>query len=149
MKRVSTLIGSALLVALLAPATIGLAQTASGSSALITRLSGESEVPPVVTGGRGSVEANLNKQTRVMTWTVTFSGLSGPATAAHFHGPAMAGENAGVILPLSGALASPMTGAATLTAEQAADLIAGKWYVNLHTAANPNGEIRGQLTVLP
>jgi hypothetical protein len=59
----------------------------------------------------------------------------------------MPGENAGVAVPLSGSLATPMSGTVSLTPAQAADLIAGKWYVNLHTAANPNGEIRGQLTV--
>lgn len=127
--------------------SFAIAQTSASSSAMTTRLSGESEVPPVVTGGRGSFEANLNRQANVLNWTLTYSGLSGPVTAAHFHGPAMPGENAGVALPLSGSLASPMSGTVSLTPAQAADLIAGKWYVNLHTAANPNGEIRGQLTV--
>jgi len=94
----------------------------------------------------GTVEANLNKETNVLSWTVTYSGLSGPATAGHFHGPAIAGQNAGVVIPLDGNLASPIKGTATLTAEQVADLVAGKWYLNLHTAANPKGEIRGQVT---
>lgn len=147
MNKIHTLICGGLLAALLGSLATSVAQTASSSSAMTTRLSGESEVPPVVTNGRGSLEANLNKQTRVLTWTMTYSGLTGPATAAHFHGPPMAGENAGVALPLSGELSSPMTGVATLTEVQAADLIAGKWYVNVHTAANPGGEIRGQLNL--
>ena len=121
----------------------------SSSSAMMTRLSGASEVPPTTSSGSGTVEANLNKQTNELSWTVTYSGLSGPATGAHFHGPAMAGANAGVVVPITGSLTSPIRGAASLTAAQAADLMAGKWYVNLHTAANPNGEIRGQLPTRP
>jgi hypothetical protein len=61
----------------------------------------------------------------------------------------MPGENAGVVVPMTGSLTSPIRGKATLTAAQAADLMAGKWYVNLHTAANPNGEIRGQFPAPP
>jgi hypothetical protein len=64
---------------------------------------------------------------------------------AHFHGPAPVGVNAGVIVPVKGSVASPIRGEATLTPEQSADLLAGKWYFNVHTAANPGGEIRGQV----
>ena len=74
------------------------------------------------------------------------AGLSGPATAAHFHGPAEAGKNAGVEVPIPNAGTSPVEGSATLTEAQAADLTGGKLYVNVHTAANPGGEIRGQVT---
>ena len=70
--------------------------------------------------------------------------LSGDATAAHFHGPADAGANAGVAVPIKGT-ASPMAGSAAITDAQAAELLAGKWYINVHTAANKNGEIRGQV----
>jgi CHRD domain len=119
------------------------------SSAIMTRLSGASEVPPTTSSASGTVEANLNKQTNELSWTVTYSGLSGPATGAHFHGPAIAGVNAGVVVPITGSLTSPIRGVASLTAAQTADLMAGKWYVNLHTAANPNGEIRGQLPARP
>ena len=121
----------------------------SNTSAMTTRLSGASEVPPVMSSASGTVEATLNKRTSELSWTVTYSGLSGPATGAHFHGPAMAGANAGVVVPITGSLTSPIRGVASLTAAQAADLMAGKWYVNLHTAANPNGEIRGQLPARP
>lgn len=121
----------------------------SSSSAMMARLSGASEVPPVMSSASGTVEASLNKQTNELSWTVTYSGLSGPATGAHFHGPAMAGANAGVVVPMTGSLTSPIRGVASLTAAQVADLMAGKWYVNLHTAANPNGEIRGQIPARP
>jgi hypothetical protein len=127
----------------------GMAPMASTSTALTARLSGASEVPAVMTDATGKVEATLNAASNVLTWTVTYSGLSGPATGAHFHGPAMAGQNAAVVVPLSAPVASPITGSAALTPGQAADLIAGKWYVNVHTAANPGGEIRGQVSVGP
>lgn len=123
--------------------------TSTSASTMTTRLSGASEVPPVASNASGTVELNLNKQINELSWTVTYSGLSGPATGAHFHGPAMAGANAGVVVPMTGSLTSPIRGTASLTAAQAADLMAGKWYVNLHTAANPNGEIRGQFPARP
>lgn len=103
-----------------------------------------SEVPPNMTRGSGMAEAWLNRDTNVLKYKITYNGLSGPATAAHFHGPAAAGANAGVVLPFASA-ASPIEGQATLTPAQAADLVAGKWYANIHTAANPGGEIRGQM----
>jgi hypothetical protein len=123
--------------------------SSTSASAMTTRLSGASEVPPVTSTASGTVELNLNKQTNELSWTVTYSGLSGLATGAHFHGPAMAGENAGVVVPMTGNLTSPIRGVASITAAQTADLMAGKWYVNLHTAANPNGEIRGQIPAQP
>ena len=109
-------------------------------------LTGAQEVPAVATGGSGTVETTFDKSTNVLTWSVAYSGLSGPVTAGHVHGPAAAGANAGVLIPFTGDLSSPIKGKATLTAAQVADLTAGRYYVNLHTAKNPGGEIRGQLT---
>ena len=82
--------------------------------------------------------------THALTYNVTYEGLTGPAAAAHIHGPAEPGANAPPVVPFANA-ASPITGTATLTDAQAADLAAGKWYVNVHTAANRGGEIRGQI----
>jgi hypothetical protein len=109
-------------------------------------LNGATEVPPNTTSGMGTLSATLDTATNQLSWTLTYSGLTGPASAAHFHGPAAAGANAGVVLPFANPV-SPIEGKATLTAAQAADLTAGKWYANVHTAANPGGEIRGQVTV--
>ena len=108
-------------------------------------LSGSQEVPSVSTGGNGTVEATYDKDTRKLSYTVTYSGLSGPATMGHFHGPAAPGQNAGVVVPFANA-ASPIRGEATLTEAQAADLLAGRWYANIHTGAHPGGEIRAQVT---
>ena len=108
-------------------------------------LSGTSEVPPVTSPGTGSATAALDPATKTLTWTVTYSGLSGPATAGHIHGPAAPGANAGVLIPFKPPLESPIKGSATLTDAQISDLEAGRTYINLHTAAHPPGEIRGQL----
>ena len=107
-------------------------------------LKAANEVPANSSKGTGIVATTYDTVSKKLNWTVTFSKLSGVATAAHFHGPAVAGANAGVAVPITGTT-SPMTGSATLTDAQAADLKAGKWYVNVHTAANKDGEIRGQM----
>jgi len=108
-------------------------------------LSGAAEVPPNTSAGMGQLQAEFDKATKTLRYTLRYSGLSGPVKAAHFHGPAEAGKNAGVALGINNAGESPVQGSAVLTADQAADLLAGKWYVNLHTAANPGGEVRGQV----
>lgn len=115
------------------------------SASATVALSGANEVPAVPGTASGSLETRLDPQSKVLTWTISYAGLTGPVTAGHFHGPALAGTNAGVALPLSGSLDSPIRGSATLTEAQLADVMAGRWYLNLHTSANPGGEIRGQL----
>jgi len=142
----TTLFRRSLMTAALAwAAAVPLAAMADSASFTAT-LSGAAEVPANASTGTGTLEATLDTSNNLLTWTLTYSGLTGPATMAHFHGPAMPGANAGVALPFPGA-ASPVAGKATLTAAQVADLMAGKWYANVHTAANPGGEIRGQLMV--
>ncbi|MDB5397688.1 MAG: domain containing protein [Rhodospirillales bacterium] len=110
------------------------------------KLDGASEVPPTTSKGTGEAKLKYDTTTKKLEYTVEYKGLSGDPVAAHFHGPADPGANAGVELPITVGK-SPIKGEATLTDAQAADLEAGKWYVNIHTAANPAGEIRGQ--VLP
>jgi len=128
-----------------------LAMTSRSQAATTTfkaDLKGSSEVPSNTTSGTGSATVTLDSATNAITWNVTFSGLTGPATAAHIHGPAPVGKNAGVLVWLStkGKTAtSPLSGSGKLTAAQASDLMNGLCYVNVHTSANPGGEIRGQL----
>lgn len=128
----------------------GSSASSMGSSAPATTasfsatLSGSAEVPPNMSTGTGTLTATLDKATNVLTWKLSYSGLTGPATMAHFHGPAMPGANAGVAVPFTSP-ANPIEGSATLNSTQVADLLAGRWYANVHTVANPGGEIRGQL----
>ncbi len=105
-----------------------------------------SEVPPKTSRGHGTLDATYDTSSRVLQWTAAYADLSGPASAAHFHGPAPVGQNAGIQVPVDKhALASPILGHAMLNDEQAGELLAGKWYFNVHTAQNPGGEIRGQV----
>ena len=111
-------------------------------------LSGAQQVPPVQTTGNGAANLTYDPATRVVTWSITYSGLSSPVTMAHFHGPAESGKNANVQVWLSkqgSPVESPIKGEATLTPEQAQQFTAGEWYVNVHTQAHPGGEIRGQV----
>jgi hypothetical protein len=108
------------------------------------KMDGASESPATTSKGTGTAKLKFDDASKKLTYTVTYKGLSGDAVAAHFHGPADAGANGGVELPITTG-PSPIKGEATLTDAQAADLAAGKWYVNIHTAANPMGEIRGQV----
>lgn len=127
-----------------------LARTARSQTTTTTYtadLKGSSEVPSNTTTGTGSATVTIDANNKI-TWNVSFSGLTGPATAVHIHGPAPVGKNAGVLIWLStkGKTAtSPVSGSGTFTATQAADLSNGQCYVNVHTNANPGGEIRGQL----
>ncbi len=108
-------------------------------------LTSAAETPPNDSKGSGSLTATYDSASKKLDWTIDYSGLTGPAVAAHFHGPAAAGKAAPPEVPLSGSLASPIRGSATLTDAQAKDLMGGMMYFNLHTAANKDGEIRGQV----
>ena len=119
---------------------------AAGTDVYEATLNGTQEVPPNTSGGTGKAEVQVDTRTYKVRWRVTHSGLSGPATAAHIHGPAAPTANAGVVVPFTGDMNSqPITGEATLTPAQYADLAAGLYYVNVHTTRSPAGEIRGQL----
>ncbi len=133
-----------LLAAILAA---GLTQAASAATVdYHATLNGTTEVPPHNVPGTGTVQASLDTTSKVLTYTLTFQGLTGPATMAHLHGPAKDGVNAGVLVVFfKGDQASPLHGTATLTDDQMKDLQDGLMYANVHTAANPGGEIRGQM----
>jgi hypothetical protein len=124
----------------------GIGATAAHAEIVVLKadLKGSNEVPPNSSPASGAAEATLNTETKVLTWTVTFKDLTGPAVGAHFHGPGEPGKNAGIVLPFK-TLQSPIQGTAILTDIQISDLVAGKWYANIHTAANPGGELRGNM----
>lgn len=134
-------LASLAVVSLLAFSSPLLAETVK----LAATLDGAQQNPPIKTKGKGAAQLTYDTGSKELTWTVEYSGMSGPAVAGHLHGPADKGKNAGVAVPFKGKLASPIKGSATLTDEQAKDLLAGKYYVNLHTAAHKDGEIRGQV----
>lgn len=134
-----------ILVGLAAAATISAAPAFAEMQSYKAVLNAAAEVPPNDSKGTGALTATYDTATKKLTYSVTYSGLSGPATAAHFHGPADAKANAGVALGAKDVAMSPIKGEAMLTDAQAADLMAGKWYFNIHTEKNKGGEIRGQV----
>jgi hypothetical protein len=148
MRRANSCRAVMLLVGLIGVAwAAGLALAAP--TPFTVQLTGAQQVPPVQTTGNGTANLTYDPATRVVTWSITYSGLSSPATMAHFHGPAEAGKNANVQVWLSkqgSPVESPIKGEATLTPEQAQQFTAGEMYINVHTRDHPAGEIRGQVT---
>ena len=112
-------------------------------------IEGSQEVPPAVTGGSGTVTGTYDDISRQLSVTITFSGLTGTTTAGHYHGPAAPGANAAVVIGFTniplGVTSGSFSPSHTLTAAQEAQLLAGQWYVNIHTSFRPGGEIRGQM----
>ena len=111
-------------------------------------LTGAGEVPPNSSPAKGHMTGVFDTDTNTLEWTVTYSGLSSPAIAAHFHGPISylgltPEENAPIQVGTPGNLASPFHGAAKIDDVQAKDLKDGRWYFNLHSKKIPDGEIRG------
>ncbi len=100
-------------------------------------------VPPTDSSATGTADVTVDTDANTASWTVSYEGLTGDATAAHIHGPASEGENAGPVIDMSGAI---MEGEGEITADQISELEDGKYYVNIHTEENPDGEIRGQLS---
>lgn len=140
--------------ALLAVSILALAAGAAEAETLRFRavLNGASEIPANTATGTGETKASLDTATKVFTYSVSWTGLTGPATAAHFHGPAASGVNGPSVVTLTHDSAWPddlVKGTVTLTDAQIADLKAGKWYVSIQTVAHPAGELRGQVTSAP
>jgi hypothetical protein len=128
---------------------------------LTAALDGAQETPPNASTATGSAAVTFDDVTHILSWNVTFSGLiGGTTTNAHFHGPTNAGDPAGpgiaspvrVDIGAVSGLTSPMIGSSDLDdltdpAQKIADLLAGLWYINVHTTDFPAGEIRGQVLV--
>ena len=127
-------------------AVAALAFGARASSVSVSaKLTAKQEVPAQVVknqSAHGSFEATLSGTH--LAWTLTFAKLTGPATAAHIHLGGM-GKAGNVVVPLCTPCKSPMKGTATISASLLKTIKKHGTYVNVHTAKNPNGEIRGQL----
>ena len=112
-------------------------------------LGGAYEVPPTASGGSGYFEAVYRPSTKVLEYRLNLKGLSGPITQGYLHGPAGLGENAQPVAPINIAIYDyTIWDGVTLTEEQAGQVLAGQWYVNVMTLAYPGGEIRGQILPL-
>jgi hypothetical protein len=121
-------------------------------------LNGAQETPPVATPGTGTLTGSYDDVTNALSWSGTFTGLVAGTTDAHFHGPAGVGAGpaavrepmtagSGDVFPI-GVTSGSFSGSATsvtISASDEAELLAGLWYVNIHTSAFPGGEIRGQV----
>lgn len=97
--------------------------------------------------GAGSGTLTFDDVSNLLNWNITFGGLVGTQTNAHFHGPAAPGFNGGIQIGLP--LGSPLIGSAILTATQETQLLGEQWYLNIHSSTNGAGEIRGQLLLAP
>ena len=130
-------------------------------------LTGAQEVPPVTTSGSGTFNATFDEGSQILSYTLTFTGLTSNATLAHIHGPAASGVNADVLVNFSdvtggrtitlggtsgsGSGTINLTSTSVITATVSGDslrklLDSGNAYVNVHTATNGGGELRGQIT---
>ncbi|MEP7109494.1 MAG: CHRD domain-containing protein [Ferruginibacter sp.] len=108
---------------------------------------GDQEFPANASTARGTVIVKYNSETNFLELVGDYQNLTAAATVSHIHGPAGAGANAGVLFNLTntGGTTGTLTGTATLTEPQEADLLAGNMYSNVHNASFPGGEIRAQL----
>ncbi|MGB8194862.1 MAG: CHRD domain-containing protein [Chitinophagaceae bacterium] len=115
---------------------------------LAANASGAQEFPANAATATGTLTGTYNSSTNKLVYNISWSGLTGIPSGLHFHGPALPGVNAGILISLTittAAAAGGASGEAVLTEAQETDMLGGKWYWNVHTAAFPGGEIRGQV----
>ena len=107
--------------------------------------------PSTPAAAMGSATIRFDNNTNTLSWNISYSGLSGTVQAMHFHGPAAPGANGPIQVNIGAIsnLTSPIIGSTVLSAAQIGYLFDGLLYLNTHTALNPAGEIRGQVTVIP
>ena len=96
----------------------------------------------------GSGSMTFDTDLSLLSWDISWTPLVSGETAAHFHGPALPNQNAGVQVNI-GVGSNPAIGSAVLTTQQGSDLLSDLWYVNIHSNDFPSGEIRGQVNVVP
>lgn len=148
MRRSHTLIGLAVALVALVAASVAIAAKPAATTTKASAALNIGQVKPHPKGTKAGASGRFTATIAgtSMTWKLTTKSLTGPATAAHIHVGAK-GVNGGVVVPLCGPCTSAVNGTAMLTADQLAAMKKGQYYVNVHTAKNPNGEIRGQITV--
>jgi Cu/Zn superoxide dismutase len=117
-------------------------------------LDGEQQVPSVSSAGTGAGTVLLNAAENQITVNLTFSGLTSNAGAAHIHGPAVVGGNAGVLFDFSSVTPAATSGTIpeqtfAISSAQVTQLREGRFYFNIHTANFSGGEIRGQILLAP
>jgi len=158
--RTQLKLGTAALAAVIAAAAVAVAcDTTTGPQRVtyVAQLSGANQVPPLAVGGTGTATFTLTG--KMLSYVVTVNGLTGNVAASHIHGGA-AGTNGNIVYPFDAVavqagqaaagtvdLTQPVSnGTTSITGDDfLARLNGGQLYVNVHTAANPNGEIRGQI----
>ena len=116
---------------------------------LSANASGAQEFPANTSTATGTLTGTYNKSTNKLTYAIAWTGLATTSSALHFHGPALPGANASPVVTLT--ITTPgttggATGEVTITEEQEADMLAGRWYWNVHNATFPGGEVRGQVS---
>ncbi len=136
MKRLNILVGLSFLLAGCGMDYVS--EPANSKVRFTAELSGEST-------GKGSLTAAYSKATQVLQWRLSYGGLSGPVTWAFLDGPDGTGTMAEAVPINLADESNPHPGAATLTAQQAEDLMAGRWSVILKTGQHPDGEIKGPI----
>ena len=135
-----------MLAGLAVAAAVAIPLAVAETTSLKADLKGVGKVSPSNAKVTGSVAVTYDPATKTLSWKGHVSGLSGDVTAAHFHGPAQPGRDASVLVPASGVKVGDFEGSATITDRQASIILDGKSYFMVHTAANPDGEARGQIT---
>jgi CHRD domain len=137
---------STLAVLLLAGCSFYLSEPRVPKTDLRATLNGSNEVPPTQSRGSGYFEAVYRPSTKVMEYRLNLVGLSGPITMGYLHGPADRAENVPQVAPINIPIYdNTIWDGVTLTEEQAAEVVAGRWYVEVRTIQYPDGEIRGQI----
>lgn len=131
---------------------VALLACAGAQASIVNWTSTLNSAQEVLTGSSlatGSAFGTLDDVSGLLSWNISWAGLSGPASAMHFHGPAGPGVNTGVqvnIGSISG-LSSASIGSTSIDVTQTANFLDDLWYINIHTVSFPGGEIRGQVNV--
>ena len=119
-------------------------QATAATRTFFAVLNAGQETPPNDSNALGVAYLTFDDKTLKVCYSVSYISLSGPASAAHIHGPAAPGVSAAILVALS-PTANPLNGCVTLPKANRKDLKHGMTYVNVHTAKFPGGEIRGQV----